>query len=59
MTELGLRAGPRLGALIARLFERVVEDPNLNDRERLLAIAREELAATGRSGEPDRDDRRQ
>jgi tRNA nucleotidyltransferase (CCA-adding enzyme) len=60
MAELGLRPGPRLGTLIARLFERVVEDPALNERERLLALAREELESAGEpAGEPDRDERRQ
>ncbi|HET7029020.1 MAG TPA: HD domain-containing protein [Candidatus Limnocylindrales bacterium] len=53
IAELGLTPGPRLGEVIARLFERVVEDPRLNERERLLEIAREI------SAEPDPADRGQ
>ena len=60
MAELGLASGPRLGTLIGRLFERVVEDPSLNERERLLALARELLGSSARDApEPDHDDRRQ
>ena len=39
--ELGLTEGPQLGRLIEELFERVLEDPTLNDRTRLLELARE------------------
>jgi hypothetical protein len=60
MAELGLASGPGLGTLIGRLFERVVEDPSLNERERLLALARELLGSSARDApEPDHDDRRQ
>jgi tRNA nucleotidyltransferase (CCA-adding enzyme) len=45
MVELGLPEGPGLGRLIDALFERVVDDPTLNDRARLLELARE-LAAS-------------
>ena len=38
--ELGLKAGPELGALLDRLLESVVNDPRRNTRERLLADAR-------------------
>ena len=41
MAELGLREGPELGRLIDSLFERVVEDPSLNDRATLLRLAGE------------------
>jgi tRNA nucleotidyltransferase/poly(A) polymerase len=60
MAELGLAPGPELGALIDALFERVVEDPRLNARDRLLGIARELVTApAGASSEPDGDDRGQ
>jgi tRNA nucleotidyltransferase/poly(A) polymerase len=60
MSELGLAQGPELGGLIGRLFERVVEDPRLNTRDRLISMARQMVAsteppATGR----ERDDRGQ
>jgi putative nucleotidyltransferase with HDIG domain len=41
ITELGLPAGPDLGRILAALFERVVEDPGLNDRPTLLRLARD------------------
>jgi tRNA nucleotidyltransferase (CCA-adding enzyme) len=41
MMELGLPAGPALGRILAALFERVVEEPRLNDRPTLLLIARD------------------
>jgi hypothetical protein len=41
MTELGLPAGPALGRILAALFERVVEEPNLNDRPTLMLLARD------------------
>jgi tRNA nucleotidyltransferase (CCA-adding enzyme) len=34
-------AGPRVGELLAALLDRVLEDPALNQRDRLLALARE------------------
>lgn len=40
MAELGLAPGPRLGTLLAALLERVLEDPTLNQRERLVELAR-------------------
>ena len=33
-------AGPRVGELLATLLDRVLEDPSLNQRDRLLALAR-------------------
>jgi tRNA nucleotidyltransferase (CCA-adding enzyme) len=36
-------AGPRIGQLLGELLERVLEDPALNTRENLLALARELL----------------
>ena len=38
---LGLPPGPRLGQLLKLLFERVLDDPSLNTREQLLAVARQ------------------
>jgi tRNA nucleotidyltransferase (CCA-adding enzyme) len=42
--ELGATPGPRLGAIIERLLEAVVEDPSLNDRPTLLLLAQAQLA---------------
>ncbi len=44
MTTLEMPAGPALGALLDRLLEIVVADPMLNDRSRLLTLARELVA---------------
>ena len=41
MAELGIPPGPAVGQVIAALFELVLDDPDLNTRESLLAIARE------------------
>jgi hypothetical protein len=41
MTELGLPAGPALGRILGALFERVVEEPGLNDRPTLILLARD------------------
>jgi tRNA nucleotidyltransferase (CCA-adding enzyme) len=43
--EAGVPAGPRLGQILHRLLELVVEDPAANARERLLAEARRMAAA--------------
>jgi putative nucleotidyltransferase with HDIG domain len=40
MAVLGLSPGPRVGAILDALVERVLDDPALNTREQLLAIAR-------------------
>jgi putative nucleotidyltransferase with HDIG domain len=45
MAELAMKPGPRLGALLDQLVERVLDDPALNSRERLLDLARELLPA--------------
>jgi putative nucleotidyltransferase with HDIG domain len=42
--ELGATPGPRLGAVLERLLEAVVEDPGLNDRPTLLLLAQAQLA---------------
>jgi tRNA nucleotidyltransferase (CCA-adding enzyme) len=40
ITELDLVPGPTIGRLLEGLFERVTEDPTLNDRPTLLLLAR-------------------
>ena len=40
IAELGLREGPDLGRVLSGLFDRVVENPRLNDRAQLLELAR-------------------
>ncbi|MCL2678294.1 MAG: CCA tRNA nucleotidyltransferase [Clostridiales bacterium] len=40
---LGFAQGPRLGRLLAHLLGLVLENPELNSKERLLALAREEI----------------
>ena len=47
MRELGIGPGPEVGRVIAALFERVLDEPELNVRERLLPIIRELGAKTG------------
>jgi tRNA nucleotidyltransferase (CCA-adding enzyme) len=41
MRELGLPPGPRVGEVLQWLLAQVVEDPSLNERDRLLRKARE------------------
>ena len=41
MAELGLPEGPLLGRILGALFERVVEEPRLNDRPTLMLLARD------------------
>ena len=41
MRELGIGPGPEVGRIIAAVFERVLDDPDLNARERLLPLVRE------------------
>jgi tRNA nucleotidyltransferase (CCA-adding enzyme) len=43
LRELGLRPGPRYGEILNALLERVIADPALNTRERLLEVVRGEL----------------
>lgn len=40
VAELGIAPGPAIGALLSGLLEAVLEDPSLNSRDRLLALAR-------------------
>ncbi|HEX7078660.1 MAG TPA: HD domain-containing protein [Candidatus Eisenbacteria bacterium] len=41
MRELGVPPGPKVGGVLDRLLEAVLEDPRLNDREKLLTRIRE------------------
>ena len=38
--ELGMTPGPRIGRVLGELLERVIDDPQLNDRPTLLLLAR-------------------
>ena len=40
MSELGLPAGPGLGRILSTLFDRVVENPGMNDKAQLIEAAR-------------------
>lgn len=42
LIALGLPPGPRFGEILAALLERVLDDPDLNARERLLELVRSE-----------------
>lgn len=46
MRALGMTPGPDLGRLLDELLERVIGDPMLNERNRLLGLARE-IASSG------------
>lgn len=39
LIELGMKPGPAMGALLKELEELVLDDPSINERERLLAEA--------------------
>jgi tRNA nucleotidyltransferase (CCA-adding enzyme) len=41
MRELGIEPGPQLGRILEALTDRVIADPRLNDRPRLLSLARD------------------
>ena len=43
MEKLGMKPGPRVGIILNELLQSVLEDPALNDSERLLDIARKLL----------------
>ena len=45
MTELGIPPGPALGRLLDELLDRAIADPTINDRARLLEVARSLLVA--------------
>jgi len=40
MAALAMSPGPRIGRLLAGLLDRVLDDPSLNQREPLIALAR-------------------
>ncbi|MBI2892682.1 MAG: HD domain-containing protein [Deltaproteobacteria bacterium] len=44
MAALGIGPGPKVGKVLAHLLERVLDDPTLNDREKLLTIVAEVAA---------------
>ena len=46
MRELGIPQGPEVGRIINALFERVLDEPALNTREKLIELAREMLGPT-------------
>jgi len=46
LKALGLEPGPVFGEVLDDLLERVVDDPSLNTRERLLGIVRERIRST-------------
>ena len=41
MIQAGIPQGPALGAVLERLVERVIDEPELNEREKLLELADE------------------
>jgi len=43
MTELGLKPGPQIGKILHDLFEKVLDDPELNSKEKLLAAAKQSI----------------
>ena len=47
MAELGVGEGPELGRILSALFNRIVENPRLNDRAQLLDIARSLVSRIG------------
>ena len=52
MRALSLGPGPAVGRMLDELLERVLADPMLNERGRLVALARELAAADGRDAAP-------
>jgi tRNA nucleotidyltransferase (CCA-adding enzyme) len=51
LMALGLSPGPLFGEVLAAALERVIEDPSLNTRERLLLLVRDELLPARTGGE--------
>lgn len=55
MKTLGLTRGPHIGKILQQLLDRVLEDPELNNAETLIAIARtiaeSKSKDTGQTGE--------
>jgi tRNA nucleotidyltransferase (CCA-adding enzyme) len=52
MEEFGWTPGPIVGRTLQRLLDRVIGDPTLNTRERLLAVARSIVAAESAAESP-------
>jgi len=40
MRELGIPPGPEVGRILSDLFERVLDEPSLNTREKLIELAK-------------------
>jgi hypothetical protein len=40
MTELGVKPGPKVGAILAVLLSQVIDEPKLNEKKKLLALAK-------------------
>jgi tRNA nucleotidyltransferase (CCA-adding enzyme) len=53
MRELGISPGPDVGRVLNWLFERVIDDPSLNEREPLLRLMRERRDEIMGPDEPD------
>ena len=45
LKALGMKPGPQFGAILDALLQRVIENPMLNERQRLLELAREAIAS--------------
>ena len=45
LKALDVPPGPRFGETLEMLLQRVLDDPALNDRERLMQIVREEIGS--------------
>jgi hypothetical protein len=56
VTQLRIPPGPAIGQLLAALLEAVLDDPTLNSREQLLALARAMASGYGAAtiGDPER-----
>jgi tRNA nucleotidyltransferase (CCA-adding enzyme) len=52
LIRLGMKPGPVFGTVLERLLDRVLEDPSLNDPERLAALVPEARAAAQRASAP-------
>ena len=50
--ELGLAAGPGLGRILSALFDRVVENPEMNDKVNLLRLARDLASEPAPTSDP-------
>lgn len=53
LVELGVRQGPEVGIILDELHARVLEEPEANDRETLLELAREMLEMGGLGADPE------